>query len=125
MKASVRAAVFVRDGHKCVLCGATEDLQIDHIHPQGRGGGDEPENLRVLCRTCNCRKAGTSDRLAPRREGGTGFRQHILRIADDETFKLIDERAARVGLSRNAWIVKALEWALEQPTKERIEKVRI
>jgi predicted DNA-binding protein len=43
----------------------------------------------------------------------------------DELKARIDERRERVGLSRNAWIVKALEWAVEQPirtikTEERV-----
>jgi len=44
-----------------------------------------------------------------------------------ELVSRIDDRAQRVGLSRNAWFEKALEWALSQPvrvwtveTKERV-----
>lgn len=52
----VRIAVFVRDGNKCVRCGTLDDLSLDHIQPVSRGGGNEPENLRVLCRPCNSSK---------------------------------------------------------------------
>lgn len=52
------------------------------------------------------------------------MKQHALRMPD-ELAERVDERAARVGLSRNAWLLKAVEWALEQPTKERVVKVRI
>ncbi|MFD6400706.1 HNH endonuclease [Nocardia sp. NPDC060249] len=53
---ATRRAVFARDGHQCVHCGATEDLSLDHIYPWSRGGEDTVDNLRVLCRPCNSRK---------------------------------------------------------------------
>lgn len=51
---SLRAEIIERDGHQCRWCGSTENLEIDHIHPLSRGGAfDDPENLQVLCGTCN------------------------------------------------------------------------
>lgn len=37
----------------------------------------------------------------------------------------IDQRAEKVGISRNAWLNRALEWALEQPVTERPRKERV
>jgi len=54
--AHLRDAVMERDGHACVLCGATEDLTLDHIRPWSLGGPDTYSNLRVLCRSCNSSK---------------------------------------------------------------------
>lgn len=51
-----RHEVIARDGHRCLACGATEDLTVDHIKHQSRGGGHEVENLRALCRSCNSRR---------------------------------------------------------------------
>lgn len=51
-----REIVLERDRRACVLCGATDDLTIDHIFPVVHGGSGDPINLRVLCRSCNCRK---------------------------------------------------------------------
>lgn len=31
-------------------------MHIDHIKPVSKGGGNEPENLRLLCPTCNIRR---------------------------------------------------------------------
>lgn len=51
---AVRRAVFERDACTCVVCGATEALQLDHHPiPFSRGGPDTAENLRVLCGPCN------------------------------------------------------------------------
>lgn len=53
---TIRAEVYRRDGHACVECGTDEHLSLDHIFPWSKGGSDEIENLRTLCRSCNSRK---------------------------------------------------------------------
>ena len=45
----------------------------------------------------------------------------MLRLPD-ELAKRIDQRVASVGLSRNAWLVKALTWAVDQPVKTTVER---
>lgn len=50
-------AIWRRDGGKCVYCGSTENLQIDHIIPFSRGGATSMENLQILCQKCNCQKS--------------------------------------------------------------------
>lgn len=53
----LRYQILRRDNFKCALCGKTaiQDtiLVIDHIKPVVRGGGNDPKNLRTLCRECN------------------------------------------------------------------------
>lgn len=58
--AKVRAAVLERDGQQCLLCGATEDLTIDHIVPAAQGGTSEADNLQTLCAACNRTAKGMS-----------------------------------------------------------------
>lgn len=53
---AVRVQVYERDQHACVECSSTKDLSLDHIWPWSKGGSDELENLRTLCRPCNSRK---------------------------------------------------------------------
>ncbi len=58
--AHVRREVWKRDGGKCQwvlesgeLCGATRNLELDHIHPRSLGGPSTADNLRVACRFHN------------------------------------------------------------------------
>lgn len=50
-------AVYRRDKGRCVYCGSTEELQLDHIIPFSRGGATNIENLQLLCRSCNIKKS--------------------------------------------------------------------
>lgn len=53
----IRERILERDGFACVLCGAIELLEIDHIKPLAEGGTHHDDNLRVLCLSCNRRKS--------------------------------------------------------------------
>lgn len=58
----IRHQVFERDGFRCCDCGASpqeEDvrLEVDHKIPLARGGSNDIDNLRTLCRPCNIGKA--------------------------------------------------------------------
>jgi hypothetical protein len=54
--ARVRQDVMRRDNWTCVVCGATDNIALDHIKPYSRGGQHARRNLQVLCRSCNSRK---------------------------------------------------------------------
>lgn len=51
-----RQRIFDRDGKKCVECGVTKNLSIDHIIPVSKGGDSSDSNLRTLCKACNSKK---------------------------------------------------------------------
>lgn len=38
---------------KCVYCGSTDTIQIDHVRPVSRGGSDDITNLVPACQSCN------------------------------------------------------------------------
>ena len=52
----LRNEIYDRDGRKCVQCGATDNLCIDHVYPFVNGGKTERDNLQTLCRSCNSKK---------------------------------------------------------------------
>ncbi len=43
-------------GDRCLKCGATADLQWDHIEPLAKGGAHSLANLQRLCGRCNNQK---------------------------------------------------------------------
>jgi CRISPR/Cas system Type II protein with McrA/HNH and RuvC-like nuclease domain len=45
--------------HKCAYCNSEENLTIDHIVPQSKGGGDTTENVVCCCHSCNQSKGHT------------------------------------------------------------------
>lgn len=52
----LRYLILERDHFRCKLCGKTAKqtkLEIDHIIPVAKGGGDSLTNLQTLCIDCN------------------------------------------------------------------------
>jgi hypothetical protein len=53
----VKLEVWKRDGGRCVICGATDELHFDHIVPYSRGGTSVvAENVQLLCARHNIEK---------------------------------------------------------------------
>ena len=62
--AATRDAVFARDSGQCTYisplgmrCSETADLELHHIVPRGRAGGNEESNITVRCRGHNLHQA--------------------------------------------------------------------
>jgi len=54
---SVKFEVWKRDGGKCVVCGAMDELHYDHIIPYSKGGTSlKAENIQLLCARHNLAK---------------------------------------------------------------------
>lgn len=67
--------VFERDGYKCLICGSSENLSIDHIDgngihvlESGRKPNNDLDNLRTLCRSCHGRESGKRRGKVPHME---------------------------------------------------------
>lgn len=71
---TLRRWIFERDGHRCLECGATDRLTLDHIYPAVCGGTEWASNLRTLCQSCNSRRQGQWVR-----ENGWTFWMHEYR----------------------------------------------
>lgn len=54
----LRNEVLKRDGWRCQDCGVMKDLQVHHIRPRGRLGGDVMQNLITLCASCHGKRHG-------------------------------------------------------------------
>lgn len=54
---SVKLAVWQRDGGRCVVCGATDELHFDHDLPYSKGGTSiTEENVQLMCARHNLEK---------------------------------------------------------------------
>jgi len=54
---AVKVEVWKRDAGKCVVCGATDELQFDHDLPYSKGGTSfTAENVQLLCARHNLQK---------------------------------------------------------------------
>lgn len=51
-----RNRIYKRDGNRCVYCGSSKELTIDHVLPKSRGGGNGWLNLATSCIKCNLKK---------------------------------------------------------------------
>ena len=60
-------AKLLRSDPKCALCGAENNLQLDHVVPVFRGGTYDESNLRLLCAKCHRVKTNDDRRRESRR----------------------------------------------------------
>lgn len=55
-----RDLVLARAKYRCEYCQSPEfillSMEVDHIVPKSKGGGDSEENLALACPSCNERK---------------------------------------------------------------------
>jgi 5-methylcytosine-specific restriction endonuclease McrA len=52
-------------GVTCARCGRSfpmDIMEVDHIHPESKGGSNRPSNLRLLCPACNRKKGAKIER---------------------------------------------------------------
>lgn len=52
----VKEYLLARHSHTCAYCDGTSGdnrLEVDHVHPRSKGGGNSVKNLVMTCRSCN------------------------------------------------------------------------
>lgn len=61
---NMRRSVIERDGPRCVFCGQDlepNEIHLDHVIPEARGGETTRQNLQVTCRKCNQEKGALGE----------------------------------------------------------------
>jgi len=56
---NIRRWVIERDGLRCVYCDedlTDQEVHLDHVIPESKGGPTTVDNLQVTCRKCNTSK---------------------------------------------------------------------
>ena len=115
----VRQHIYRRDAKTCRYCGRRGRgvrLELDHVFPVARGGGDQIDNLVTSCRECNRAKGATilgNDRamarfVAERRDWAETLsraarRRALLRNVVAPVVLLLLLAALYVVLSRFVW----------------------
>lgn len=93
----LRFKVFNRDGFQCKYCGKTPDddvmLEIDHINPVSKGGGNDYDNLITSCFDCNRGKAD----------------DELVSSPDNNLITLKQERMELEAAAQEAGRIRALE----------------
>ena len=97
-----RKDIFVRDDFRCVYCGGvftSEDLTVDHVQPQMRGGDGSGGNVVTACRACNTAKGGRrlGTYLADHPDARRNFFQ-FARYVWPRHLKAVAEELARQGV---------------------------
>lgn len=59
-----RTNIYKRDGFRCVYCGSSRHLTVDHVVPKSQGGKDVWENLVTACQRCNIKKGNRTPEQA-------------------------------------------------------------
>lgn len=54
----LRDLILKRDRYRCIDCGFSKNLTVDHIVPRHAGGSNEHDNLQTLCVRCHEKKHG-------------------------------------------------------------------
>ena len=83
----------MENGARCVYCGSTEKLSVDHLFPRIKGGADNIENLVCSCKSCNSSK-GKKDLMAWYRERNQFPSIMVLR----RYLKLVHQQCQELGI---------------------------
>jgi 5-methylcytosine-specific restriction endonuclease McrA len=105
----VKQIVLERDGRCCRICrraDAEMEIHFDHKFPWSKGGPNTPDNIQILCSTCNLRKGAKVPSGVPRPSDAwdaDGWADELARIrrlrseAKDGSAEAALELSAEVG----------------------------
>jgi len=64
----IKKLVFEKENGKCVICGSTQNLAVDHCRALENGGSNDISNLHLLCPTCHDKKTKMDNSLRRKRK---------------------------------------------------------
>jgi len=70
----LKTVIKNRDGNKCVICGSTIQLEVDHSRALMNGGDNSVSNLATLCDVCHVIKTRMDNAIRRKREKLCGKR---------------------------------------------------
>jgi len=96
-------AIAERAAYRCEYCHAPESVfnfpfEVEHIHPQARGGSDDLDNLALSCHACNLFKSDFETSHDEENQAEVVL-FHPRRDAWELHFAVDAERAEIVGLT--------------------------
>lgn len=113
-----RFLILERDRFTCQYCGRSAPevtLEIDHIHPQSKGGKEISTNLITACRDCNSSKNNRIIKVGkvPKEIQLTEndyepYRTYSIRMGQETWEKLKDKRK-KSKLSWNLFLIELLK----------------
>jgi 5-methylcytosine-specific restriction endonuclease McrA len=114
---SVRTKVLKRDKQKCVLCGATDNLEIDHID----GSSDDLSNLQVLCNACHTEKSLSSIELVDEKHPYFEFVNAMAkylnqRVMSKKPLLLVDDHEVWCKTWKQVKKARTIYWTSIQPS---------
>lgn len=119
--AAQKREVLARDRGICQVCGSTHPrMEYDHKVPRERFGTTEVSNLQLLCSPCNVDKRGACKKCTLKTCDGCPyaypelFRGRFVLLVDATTSDLIDEGAAKQGITKSAFILQVLRQHLKK-----------
>ena len=111
--------IFSRDNYRCVYCGSTTDLVVDHVVPVSAGGSSDLRNLVTACRGCNNRKGARQIpfqrrlKLAP--VPGRVERKRLVFYVDAEQLQELKENAQSMDLRLGQLVRHVLtDWLIDR-----------
>ena len=119
-RANLRGFVLTRDDGRCVYCGATKHLTMDHVVPKSMSGADRHWNIVAACKKCNDSKdAGEVSQWMERctrasvRKRASATLAYVKRLAAGMA-KLNAVAATNIVAPRLAWKLESMGLHVER-----------
>ena len=93
VRIDLRFTIYQMQNFKCQYCGTDlkgekrNNLHLDHLIPQSKGGKNEPSNLILTCANCNCSRQDKAWESFADRNGKRRIRKWIVSMNTEKGIK--------------------------------------